>query len=60
MTTERQQDDHLPEIDSPPKSGVFVEHDDAPLTDDDIALGNALGEVIDVDDDDDRDGGLTA
>lgn len=48
----------LPILDSPPKSGVFVDHDDVPLTDDDIALGNALGEVIDVDDDDDRDGGL--
>ena len=48
----------LPELDSPPTSGVFIDHDAAPLTPDDIALGNALGAVIDVDDDDDRDGGL--
>lgn len=51
-------DDLLPELDSPPRSGVFVEHDDLALTEDDIALGNALGDVIDVDDDEDRDGGL--
>lgn len=48
----------LPVLDEPPKSGVFVDHDDEPLTAEDIALGNALGEVIDVIDDDDRDGGL--
>lgn len=46
--------DLLPVLDSPPRSGVFVDHDAAPLTADDIALGNALGEVIDVDDDDDN------
>lgn len=46
-------DDFLPALDEPPKSGVFVDHDAEPLTEDDIALGNALGEVIDVDDDDD-------
>lgn len=51
-------DDALPILDEPPKSGVFVDHDDEPLTDDEIALGNALGEVIDVDDDDDASGGL--
>lgn len=44
----------LPRLDEPPRSGVFVDHDDAPLTEEDIALGNALGELIDVDDDDDR------
>lgn len=44
----------LPELDTPPRSGVFVDHDDVPLTAEDIAVGNALGEVIDVDDDDDR------
>lgn len=43
----------LPVLDEPPKSGVFVDHDDAPLTEEDIALGNALGRVIDVDDDSD-------
>jgi len=48
----------LPELDEPPKSGVFIDHDAHPLTEDEIALGNALGEVIDVDNDDDRDGGL--
>jgi len=51
-------DDLLPVLDTPPKSGVFIDHDDAPLTDDDIALGNALGQVIDIDDDDDATGGL--
>lgn len=43
----------LPALDSPPKSGIFIDHDDAELTDDEIALGNALGEAIDVDDDND-------
>ena len=51
-------DDVLPQLDEPPKSGVFIDHDAEPLTADDIALGNALGQVIDVDDDHDRDGGL--
>lgn len=48
----------LPTLDRPPTSGVFVGHDDDDLTDDDIALGNALGQVIDVDDDTDAHGGL--
>jgi hypothetical protein len=51
-------DDLLPVLDEPPKSGVFIDHDDAELTDEDVALGNALGEVIDVEDDDDATGGL--
>lgn len=51
-------DDLLPVLDEEPKTGVYVDHDDAPLTGDDVALGNALGEVIDVDDDDDATGGL--
>lgn len=51
-------DDLLPILDEPPRSGVFVDHDDEQLTDDDIALGNALGVVIDTEDDDDSDGGL--
>lgn len=49
----------LPILDSPPKSGVFVDHDDSELTQEEIDLGNALGQVIDVDDDGDLDGGLT-
>lgn len=44
----------LPVLDEPPKSGIYIDHDAAPLTEDEIALGNALGEVIDVDDDDDN------
>lgn len=48
----------LPTLDTPPKSGVFIDHDDAPLTDDDVAVGNALGEVIDAADDDDNGAGL--
>ncbi|WP_167760425.1 hypothetical protein [Blastococcus sp. CT_GayMR16] len=55
---ETDHDEELPVLDQPPASGVFVDHDDEPLTDDDVELGNALGEAIDVDDDDDRDGGL--
>lgn len=51
-------DDLLPVLDEPPKSGVFIDHDSEPLTEDDIDLGNALGDVIDVDDDDDATGGL--
>lgn len=50
--------DELPVLDEAPKSGVFVDHDDVPLTDDDIALGNALAAVIDIHDDDDGHGGL--
>lgn len=48
------EDRDLPVLDEPPRSGVFIDHDDAPLTDEDIALGNALGDVIDIDDDDDN------
>lgn len=43
----------LPVLDDPPRSGVFVEHDDLELTDDEISAGNDLGEAIDVDDDQD-------
>lgn len=43
----------LPVLDEEPKSGVYIDHDDQPLTDEEIALGNALGQVIDVDDDTD-------
>jgi hypothetical protein len=53
------EDDLLPELDEPPKSGVFVEHDHlGALTPEEIALGQELGRAIDVDNDDDRDGGL--
>lgn len=48
----------LPALDEPPRSGEFIDHDAAPPTADDVALGQALGAAIDVDDDDDRDGGL--
>lgn len=44
----------LPPLDSPPKSGVFIDHDELELTDDDIAAGNLLGERIDIDDDTDN------
>lgn len=47
-------DDLLPVLDEPPKSGVFIDHDAVPLTADDIALGNALREVIDTGDDGDN------
>lgn len=43
----------LPAVDEPPGSGVFVEHDEFELTDDEIAEGNRLGERIDPDDDED-------
>ena len=43
----------LPAVDEPPRSGVFVEHDELELTDAEIAEGNRLGQVIDPDDDED-------
>lgn len=43
----------LPAVDTPPQSGVFVEHDELVLTDEEIAEGNVLGESIDVYDDED-------
>lgn len=49
-----QSEPELPVLDEPPKSGVFVDHDDEPLTAADVALGNALGALIDVDDDNDH------
>lgn len=45
---------HLPALDTPPSAGVWVEHTDLALTDDDVAEGNTLGESIDVDDDHDN------
>ena len=50
----------LPQVDEPPRSGVFVEHDELELTAAEIADGNMLGEAIDVDDDDDNGGAVTA
>ena len=44
----------LPQVDTPPQTGVFVEHDDLELTAEEIALGNRLGELINPDDDDDN------
>lgn len=46
--------DVLPALDAPPRSGVFIDHDQIELTDEEIAVGNALGEIIDTDDDHDR------
>ena len=46
----------LPAVDEPPRSGVFVEHDELELTDAEIAEGNRLGQVIDPDDDEDSGG----
>lgn len=46
----------LPAVDEPPRSGVFIEHDELELTDDEIAAGNQLGAAIDVEDDDDNGG----
>jgi hypothetical protein len=50
----------LPQVDEPPRSGVFIEHDDLELTAAEIADGNMLGEAIDVDDDDDNGGAVSA
>lgn len=48
----------LPVIDEPPKSGVWVDHEEwfGDLSDDEIAEGNRLGGAIDPDDDDDNGG----
>ena len=43
----------LPQVDEPPRSGVFVEHDSLELTAEEIAEGKRLGEAIDPDDDTD-------
>lgn len=58
MSEHPSREPELPVLDEPPKSGAFIDHDAQPLTADDIALGNALGEVIDIDDDQDATGGL--
>jgi hypothetical protein len=43
----------LPQLDEPPRSGVFLDHDDLELTAAEIAEGKRLGETIDPDDDTD-------
>lgn len=53
-------DPEMPNVDQPPQSGVFVEHDDLTLTAAEIADGNLLGEAIDLDDDDDNGGAVAA
>ena len=41
----------LPAVDTPPRSGVFVDSDDLGLTPEEREEGNRLGRLIDVDDD---------
>lgn len=43
----------LPILDSPPRSGVWVEHDEIELTPEEIAEGNRQSAEIDVTDDHD-------
>ena len=45
--------DELPQVDEPPRSGVFVEHDDLELTPEEVEEGRRFGEAIDPDDDED-------
>jgi hypothetical protein len=49
-------DQMLPELDTEPSSGVYIEHDDLTPTEEEIAEGNRMGETIDWDDDDDNGG----
>lgn len=44
----------LPAVDTPPATGVWVEHDMLELTDDEIVAGNHQGEAVDINDDDDN------
>lgn len=44
----------LPEVDDPPRSGVFIDPEEFVPTAEEIAEGNRLGQVIDVDDDEDN------
>jgi hypothetical protein len=44
--------------DEPPRSGVFVDHDDLEPDDDELAEGERLG--LEIDPDDDEDNGLPA
>lgn len=41
----------LPVVDTPPRSGVFVDFDDEGLTPEQREEGNRLGREIDIDDD---------
>lgn len=43
----------LPEVDTPPKSGVWVDPEEWEVTDEEVEHGNRLGETIDVNDDED-------
>ena len=36
----------LPIVDTPPANGIFVEHFDLELTDEEIAAGNADGDLV--------------
>lgn len=44
----------LTAVDTPPSSGVWVEHDMLELTADEITAGNHQGVAIDIDDDEDN------
>lgn len=44
----------LPQLDEPPASGAFIEHDDFEITDEEAEAGKRLGQVIDPDDDEDN------
>jgi hypothetical protein len=43
----------LPIVDGPPRNGRFIEHYELGLTPKEVADGNALGESIDLDNDED-------
>lgn len=44
----------LPAVDTPPASGVFVDHDEVELDIDEVLDGNALGDMIEIEDDEDN------
>lgn len=46
--------DELPQLDTPPTSGVFVEHHDLRLTPEEAEQGDVVGSLISVEDDDDN------
>jgi hypothetical protein len=52
--TEPHDTDDLPILDDEPKDGEYRHLEDQPLTDEEIADGNTLGESIDVDNDNDN------
>lgn len=47
-------DNTMPEVDNPPKDGVFRHLEDHPLTEEEIRAGNEIGERIDVENDEDN------